>query len=392
MCIYVQNLSLSALGAETGLTGNTISLTDVPDIQIGLTDTSTGLTGPADPSNSVLENLASNGPEQDKTDIIDWRRPIIDYLQDPSLKVDRKIRRLAFKFTLVDEELYRRTVDDMLLKCQNSDQSKVAMGEVHEEISGTHQLAPKMKCLQQRGGFRYYNGCEECQRFSNIQLTPAAMMHPIMKPWPFRGWGLYFMGQIPPPSSKGHHFVLVDMDYFTKWTEVVPLKNMTHKEVTEFITEHIIHRFGIPQTLTTDQGTSFISGQVREFIDSYKIRLLNSSPHYAQANDQAESSNMNLIKLIKKKIDDNPRTWHEVLSEALWAHRISWYGTTTVAPFEIVYGQEAVLPIEVNLAAYRLAKQNEGSAVDYRDLMMDNIDEVIDKRLQALKEIEKDKI
>jgi hypothetical protein len=80
MCIYVQNLSLSALGAETGLTGNTISLTDVPDIQIGLTDTSTGLTGPADPSNSVLENLASNGPEQDKTDIIDWRRPIIDYL------------------------------------------------------------------------------------------------------------------------------------------------------------------------------------------------------------------------------------------------------------------------------------------------------------------------
>ena len=70
--------------------------------------------------------------------------------------------------------------------------------------------------------------------------------------------------------------MLVATDYFTKWTEVVPLKNMTHREVIEFITEHIIHRFGIPQTLTTDQGFSFISKEVRIFIESYKIKLLNS--------------------------------------------------------------------------------------------------------------------
>jgi hypothetical protein len=99
-----------------------------------------------------------------------------------------------------------------------------------------------------------------------------------------------------------------------------------------------------------------------------------------------------LIKLIKKKIEDNPRRWHEVLSEALWVHRISRHGTTKVTPFELVYGQENVLPVEVNLAAYRLAKQNELSTVDYHDSIMDNIDEVTDKRLQALKEIEKDKI
>jgi hypothetical protein len=186
--------------------------------------------------------------------------------------------------------------------------------------------------------------------------------------------------------------MLVAMDYFTKWTEVVPLKNMTHKEAIKFITEHIIHRFGIPQTLTTDNGTSFISGQVREFNESYKIKLLNSSPYYAQANGQAESSNKTLIKLIKKNIEDNPRRWHEALSKALWAHRISRYGATKVTPFELVYGQEVILHVEVNLAAYRLAKQNELSAVDYHDLMMDNIDEVTDKRLQTLKKIEKDKI
>ena len=123
------------------------------------------------------------------------------------------------------------------------------------------------------------------------------------------------------------------------------LKNMTHREVIEFITEHIIHKFGIPQILTTDQGSSFISKKVRAFIESYKIKLLNSSPYYAQANGQAESSNKILIKFIKKKIEENPKRWHEVLSEALWAHRISRHGATKVTPFELVYGQEAVVRI-----------------------------------------------
>jgi hypothetical protein len=147
--------------------------------------------------------------------------------------------------------------------------------------------------------------------------VPAAMLHPIIKPWPFNGWGLDFIGQIHPPSFKGHRFVLVATDYFTKWTDAVPLKNMTHKEVIEFITEHIIHRFGIPQTLTIDQGTPFMSKEVRKFAELYNIKLLNSSPYYAQANGQAESSNKTLIKLIKKNIEENPRRWHEVLSEAL---------------------------------------------------------------------------
>ena len=120
---------------------------------------------------------------------------------------------------------------------------------------------------------------------------------------------------------------------------------MTHKEVIEFITEHIIHRFGIPQTLTTDQGSSFTSKEVCAFAESYKIKLLNSSPYYAQANGQAESSNKILIKLIKKKIEENPRMWYEILSKALWAQRISRHGATKVTPFELVYGQEAVLPV-----------------------------------------------
>jgi transposase InsO family protein len=118
-------------------------------------------------------------------------------------------------------------------------------------------------------------------------------------------------------------FVLVATDYFIKWTEVAALKNMTHKEITEFITEHIINRFSIPQPLIIDQGASFMSKEVHEFAKLYKIKFLNSSLYYAQANRHIESSNRTLISLINKKIYDHPKHWNKVLSEALWAHRIS---------------------------------------------------------------------
>jgi hypothetical protein len=78
--------------------------------------------------------------------------------------------------------------------------------------------------------------------------------------------------------------VLVAPDYFTKWTKVVSLKNMTHRVVVHFISEHIIHRFGISQTLTMNQGLSFMFHQVREFVESLMIKLLSSSPYYTQAN------------------------------------------------------------------------------------------------------------
>jgi flagellar biosynthesis/type III secretory pathway protein FliH len=97
-----------------------------------------------------------------------------------------------------------------------------------------------------------------------------------------------------------------------------------------------------------------MSHQFREFVESMKIKLLNSSPYYAQANGQVEASNKVLIKIIKKRIKDNPRKWHEKLSEALWAHRTSSHGTTKVTPFELVYGQEAVLPMEIGLHSLRV--------------------------------------
>jgi transposase InsO family protein len=167
---------------------------------------------------------------------------------------------------------------------------------------------------------------------------------------------------------------------------------MTHKEVISFVLEHIIHQFGLPQTLTTDQGTAFMSHKFKEFADSLKIKLLNSSPYHAQANGQAEASNKSIVKLIKRKIEEYPRRWHEVLSEALWAHRVSKHRAIQVTPFELVFGQEVVLPVEVNLQAHRITSQDALSAKEYGELMMDKIDEVQEGQFRAMGRIEEEKI
>jgi transposase InsO family protein len=146
------------------------------------------------------------------------------------------------------------------------------------------------------------------------------------------------IGKINSPYSEGHQYILAITDYFTKWVEAIPMMIVTSKDVINFIKEHVIHRFGIPQTITTDGGSVFISEEFRKFAANVGIKLIRSSPYYAQANGQAKTSNQNLIKLIKRKIDEHPRRWHEVLLEALWAHRISCHGATKTSPYHLVYG------------------------------------------------------
>jgi transposase InsO family protein len=105
----------------------------------------------------------------------------------------------------------------------------------------------------------------------------------------------------------------------------------------------------------TDGGSVFISEEFRKFTANMGIKLIRSSPYYAQANGQAKASNrLHTIKLIKRKIDEHPRRWHEVLSEALWAHRISCHGATKTLSYHLVYGQEAILPWEITAGSRRV--------------------------------------
>jgi transposase InsO family protein len=158
-----------------------------------------------------------------------------------------------------------------------------------------------------------------------------------------------------------------------------------------FVKEHVIYRFGIPQTITTDGGSVFISEEFKKFATDMGIKLIRSSPYYAQANGQVETSNQILIKLIKRKIDEHPRHWHEVLSEALWAYRVSCHRATKTSPYHLVYGQEAVLPWEIMTDLRCVEFQNDLIAEEYAALMNDNIEDLTELRLWSLEKIRENK-
>jgi hypothetical protein len=115
------------------------------------------------------------------------------------------------------------------------------------------------------------------------------------------------------------------------------------------------------------------------------IKLLNSSPYYAQANGQAEASNKIMINLIQKKIDQKPKRWHSVLNEALWDYRMALQGATKTSPYELVYGHHAVLPWEIQSDSRRVVLQKDLSSKDYSGLMMDKLEDFHMIRLKALK-------
>jgi hypothetical protein len=144
------------------------------------------------------ESANSSSPVED-----DWRKAFIEYINNPSCGHDGKVRRQAVKYTVFDGDLYRWTVDGLLLKCLNKEEARVAMGEIHEGMCGAHQPVHKMRWKLRRAGvhwsamledcFKYYKGCEVCQKFDKVQVVPASMLHPIIKSWPFdQGMGTGF--------------------------------------------------------------------------------------------------------------------------------------------------------------------------------------------------------
>jgi len=153
--------------------------------------------------------------------------------------VEIKIK--ALKSTLLNGYLYRRITDGLLLKCVSMTGSLRIMGEVHEEICGSHRSEPKMRRLIHRHGYlwpsiladyiKYAKRCEEWQRHGPLQRDPAEELQSIVKPWPFRGWAMDLIGKIHPSSSKHHSFIIVAICYFTKWVEAQPMVTMTQNDI-----------------------------------------------------------------------------------------------------------------------------------------------------------------
>ncbi|GAB2268987.1 hypothetical protein Dimus_038752 [Dionaea muscipula] len=333
----------------------------------------------------------------EKQNAKDWRTNIKETLSDLERITDPKSRLQALNFVLIEGELFKKRPDGILLRCVSEPEAKTIMTEVHEGVCGAHQAGVTMRWLIMRSGYywptmgkdcvKHAKGCLACQRHGPIQRAPAQNLAPIIKPWSFRGWAIDLIGKIYPPSSKRHTFIIVATDFFTKWVEAIPLREITQEQVIRFITEHIIYKFGIPQTIMVDNGPSLNGERVRDMLGEFGVRLVNSTPYYAQSNGQAEASNKMIKGVIRKLIDKNPRVWHEMLPRALWALRTTPRATTGITPFQLVYGMEAVVPTEVVVESVRVMFQDALSPSEYAEAMTQSLLSLEVLRLEVLNRI-----
>ena len=171
----------------------------------------------------------------------------------------------------------------------------------------------------------------------------------------FSVWGINIIGKISPKSSSGHEYILVAIDYFTKWVEVDSYAKLTAARVAKFIRSHIICRYGVPHELISDRGVHFTS-EVDILVQEYGLQHHRSSAFRPQTNGAVEAAIKN-IKRILRKMAETSRDWSEKLSFALWAYRTSFRTSTRATP--LVYGKEAVLLIEIKMGSLRVALEHQ---------------------------------
>ncbi|XP_022158092.1 uncharacterized protein LOC111024661 [Momordica charantia] len=206
-----------------------------------------------------------------------WMDPILEFIKGnppQDSKEQKRMARRAARFILRDGVLYRRGFSLPLLKCVTPEEGLYILREIHEGVCGNHSGARSLSAKVVRQGYywptvehdakQFVKTCDNCQRFASIIHQPPELLTPISAPWPFAQWGVDIIG--PFPLGKGQtKFVVVAVDYFTKWAEAEALSHITKSRVTSFIWSNIICRFGIPNTIVTDNGKQFDNAKFKDF-------------------------------------------------------------------------------------------------------------------------------
>ncbi|XP_060200829.1 uncharacterized protein LOC132629109 [Lycium barbarum] len=301
-----------------------------------------------------------------------WFHDIKEYIESAKYPAHatsdqkRAIRRLASGFFLSGGILYKKTPDLGLLRCVDAKEAATIMTEIHSGVCGPHMNGYVLAKKILRAGYywltmewdsiRFVRRCHQCQVHGDLIHSPPSELHTMSAPWPFAAWGMDVIGPIEPKASNGHRFILVAIDYFTKWVEAVTLKSVTKNAVVDFVHSNIICRFGIPRTMITDNAANLNSHLMREVCQQFKITHRNSTPYRPKANGAVEAANKNIKKILRKMVQCS-RQWHAKLPFALLGCRTTVRTSVGATPYLLVYGTEAVIPAEVEIPSLRIIEE-----------------------------------
>ncbi|GJT41932.1 reverse transcriptase domain-containing protein [Tanacetum coccineum] len=258
-----------------------------------------------------------------------------------------------------DPYLFRICADQIIRRCVHGHEALEILKACHEGPTGGHHSANLTARKVFDADEMPQNAIQVCEIFDI--------------------WGIDFMG--PFPSSKGNKYIIVAVDYLSKWVEAKALPINDARVVVKFL-KSLFARFGTPRAIISDRGTHFCNDQFAKVMSKYGVTHHLATAYHPQTSGQVEVSNRGLKRILERTVGENRASWSDKLDDALWAFRTAFKTPIGCTPYQLVYGKSCHLPVELEHKAYWALKHvnfDIKTAGDHRKLQLNELNELRDQ-------------
>lgn len=295
---------------------------------------------------------------------------VLDILKG-ALGTKKQQKRAQKKFVTHDDVLYRRDqgpVTNRFLLCLPKQRQAEALREMHEGRYGGHMgIRRTFDALRSKYYWpklyadvrRYVRHCDLCQKMKMSTSVPYGLLQPIEVHSPFHTVGMDIIG--PFKTSRGYKYIIVAIDYLTKFVEAKPLRNIEAPTVQRFVERRIILKHGCPATIITDRGTQMMARSTEAYFKHRGIRHAATTAYHPAANGLCERANKTIKQMIAM-LTSGGEKWADVLPYVVFCYNTGYQDTVRQTPFFLVYGRDPVLPLDVVYSRRELEELKEESS------------------------------